>query len=232
MFKSNQVHYVYKIIQISIGPIVMAVFKEARQHTNSEVMVRLLTTLAENPDATQRDLATEMGISLGMMVSYMKSCVRKGFISSKKVAPRRWAYFVTPKGFAEKSRMVSGYLYRAMKFFRDTRVQLEELFDQCQKEDIQTIAMVGGGDVAEIALLVSQGFSVSLELIVQDEGYIEKLKGFDAVLVTDVANPQGTFDALKECIKEDKLLSIATLCIARKRINPARGLERENEADT
>lgn len=208
----------------------MAVFEEARQHTDREVMVRLLTTLSEKPEATQRDLATEMGISLGMMVSYMKSCVRKGFIRSKQVAPQRWAYFVTPKGFAEKSRMVSGYLYRAMTFFRDTRVQLEELFARCQKEGIQTIAMVGSGDVAEVAMLVSQGFPVSVELVMQSEGYIENLKGFDAVLVTDIANPQGTFDALKECIAEDKLLSIATLCIARKRINSARGLEREKEA--
>ncbi|USO01269.1 MAG: winged helix-turn-helix transcriptional regulator [Alphaproteobacteria bacterium] len=207
----------------------MAVFEEARQHTDREVMVRLLTTLAENPEATQRDLATEMGISLGMMVSYMKSCVRKGFVRSKQVAPRRWAYFVTPKGFAEKSRMVSVYLYRAMTFFRDTRVQLEELFGQCQKEGIQTIAMVGSGDVAEIAMLVSQGFAVSVKLVMQSEGYIENLKGFDAVLVTDIANPQGTFDVLKECIGEDKLLSIATLCIARKRVNSARGLEREKE---
>lgn len=210
----------------------MAVFEEARQHTDREVMVRLLTTLSEKPEATQRDLATEMGISLGMMVSYMKSCVRKGFIRSKQVAPQRWAYFVTPKGFAEKSRMVSGYLYRAMTFFRDTRVQLEELFGQCQKEGIQTIAMVGSGDVAEIAMLVSQGFPVSVELVMQSEGYIENLKGFDAVLVTDIANPQGTFDALKEFIVEDKLLSIATLCIARKRINSARGLEREKEVNT
>lgn len=205
----------------------MAVFEEARQQADLEVMVRLLTTLAENPEATQRDLATEMGISLGMMVSYMKSCVRKGFIRSKQVAPQRWAYFVTPKGFAEKGRMVSGYLYRSMTFFRDTRVQLEELLGQCQKQSIQKIAMVGSGDVAEIALLVSQGFTVRLELIAQEEGYTEKLKDFDAILVTDIANPQGTFDVLKECIGENKLLSIGTLCIARKRINSARRLERE-----
>lgn len=207
----------------------VAVFKEARQHTDQEVMVRLLTTLAENPEATQRDLATTMGISLGMMVSYMKSCVRKGFIRSKQVAPRRWAYFVTPKGFTEKSRMLSGYLYRAMTFFRDTRVQLEDLFRQCQHSGIQTIAMVGEGDVAEIALLVSQGFAVTLELVGQTEKYNEKLKDFDAVLVTDIANPQGTFDSLKEDIGEEKLLSIASLCIARKRINSARGLEQKKE---
>lgn len=209
----------------------MAVFKEAKQHTDHQVMARLLTTLAENPEATQRDLAIEMGISLGMMVSYMKSCVRKGFIRSKQVAPRRWAYFVTPKGFAEKSRMVSGYLYRAMTFFRDTRVQLEELFEQCHTEGIQTIAMVGSGDVAEIALLVSQGFAVNLEPVTHDADFCEQLKNFDAVLVTDIVNPQGTFDLLKENIAEDRLLSIASLCIARKRINSTRGLDREKETN-
>jgi len=90
--------------------------------------------------------------------------------------------------------------------------------------------MVGDGDVSEIAMLVSQGFAISLELIEQSEGYLEKLKSFDATLVTDIANPQDTFDVLKECLEEDKLLSIATLCIARKRINSARGLGREKEA--
>lgn len=205
----------------------MAVFEEARQHTDREVMVRLLTTLAENPEVTQRGLATEMGISLGMMVGYMRSCVHKGFIRSRQVAPRRWAYFVTPKGFAEKSRMVSGYLYRAMTFFRDTRVQLEELFGQCQRKGIQTIAMVGSGDVAEIALLVSQGFSVRLTLITKTGGYIHSLKDFDAVLVTDITNPQDTFDALKARIAENKLLSIPILCIARRRVHSAKRLERE-----
>lgn len=205
----------------------MAIFEEARQDADRQVMVKLLTTLSEKPEATQRDLATEMGISLGMMVSYMKSCVQKGLIRSKQVAPKRWAYFVTPKGFAEKSRMVSGHLYRAMKFYRDTREQLEELFGQCQKEGVQTIALVGGGDVAEISLLVSQGFAIRLKLFEQAEGFLEKLKSFDAVLVTDMVNPQGTFDFLKEYIGEGKLCSIATLCIVRKRINTDSGLEPE-----
>ena len=88
-------------------------------------------------------------------------------------------------------------------------MQLEELFGQCYKQGIQTIAMVGSGDVAEVALLVSQGFSVILELIAlpsidefqrisQAKEYVKKLRGFDAILVTDIANPQATFDAFKK----------------------------------
>ncbi len=116
----------------------MAVFEEARQHTEREVVVKLLTTLAEKPETTQRDLATKMGISLGMMVSYMKSCVHKGLVRSKQVAPRRWAYFVTPKGFAEKSSMVSGYLYSSMTFFRDTRPPSSASCGTCSDNRRQT----------------------------------------------------------------------------------------------
>tara|TARA_A100000171_G_C2136809_1_gene150938 strand:+ start:2977 stop:3666 length:690 start_codon:yes stop_codon:yes gene_type:complete len=210
----------------------MAVFEEARQNADREVVVKLLTTLADNPEKTQRDLAAEMGISLGMVVSYIKSCVHKGFVRSRQVAPRRWAYFVTPKGFAEKSKMVSGYLHRAMTFFRDTRVQLEDLFLNCQKQGIQRIAIVGSGDVARIAILASNGFSVNLELIEQKDDYIEKLKGFEAVLVTDLADPQGTFDTLKDFIEEEKLLSIATLCINRKRVNLSDSFVRKTATDS
>lgn len=210
----------------------MATFTEARKNADREVMVRLLNSLAENPEATQRDLATKLGISLGMMVSYMRSCTRKGYIRSTQVAPRRWAYFVTPKGFLEKSRMVSGYLSRALTFFRDTRLELEVLFRKCADSDIKNIAMVGVGDVSEVAFLVARGLDITLTVVSQTGNYIEKLHSFDAVLVVDVQNPQGIFDALKDHIKEERLLSIPALCIARKRINSARMLALEKETIT
>jgi DNA-binding MarR family transcriptional regulator len=214
----------------------MAIFAEARQHTDNTVVTKLLTTLSENPETTQRDLATEMGISLGMVVSYIKSCVRKGLVRAKQVAPRRWAYFVTPQGFAEKSAMVSDYLHRSMAFFRDTRVQLEELFTECASNGINKVAMVGNSDVAEIAKLVASSLAIELELVEpaesieiknlikrlnQDKNFIEQLNHFMAILVTDVVDPQGVFDYLKQHISENKLLSIPALCIVRKRVSMA-----------
>lgn len=195
----------------------MAVFEKEKNHTETKVMVKLLTKLSESPESTQRDLATEMGISLGMMVNYMKSCVKKGFIRTKQISPKRWAYFVTPKGFSEKSAMVSKYLYRSMTFFRDTREQIEEVFRYCENKKIKNIAIVGDGDVSEIAVLVSHGFSINLETVEVEN--IEKIKSFDAVLVTSTKDPQGTFDFLKEHILDEKLLSIEALCISRKRIS-------------
>ena len=196
----------------------MAVFEEARQDVDRKVVVKLLTTLAENPETTQRDLATEMGISLGMMVSYMKSCIHKGFVRSKQVSPKRWAYFVTPKGFTEKSIMATSYLCRAMTFYRDTRIQLEELFESCKERNIKTVALIGVSEVSEIATLVAKSFALELVLYDTNSFKYQDLQQFDAVLITDIVEPQNLFDSLKKEIKEERLLSIPILCIARKRV--------------
>lgn len=201
----------------------MPAFEEARQQTDQEVMVNLLTRLAEDPAATQRGLASELGIALGMMSQYMKSCMRKGYVRTKQVAPRRWAYFVTPAGFAEKSRMVVSHLSHSMGFFRETRIQVEAVFSAFKQHDIKKIALVGPGDVADIAELVAKDFDLSLFMCEKEAEF----SVFESALITDVIDPQGTYDVLKQRVEEEKIKTLPILCIARKRINSVAQLERK-----
>lgn len=203
-----------------------SVFKAAKQQTNHDITTKLLTKLSDNPETTQRDLATEMGISLGMVVSYLKNCVHKGYIRSKQVAPQRWVYFVTPKGFAEKSNMVAEYLQRSMSFYRDSRMQLDDLFLNCQNKGMKDIAMIGEGEMTEIALLVAKNHNLTLHPTLPKE---ESLTSFDAVLITDIKNPQGVFDNLTSSITEHKILSIKALCITRRRIENVEALNEQHE---
>lgn len=188
----------------------MAVFEESKQQTDRSVVIKLLTTLAENPETTQRNLAMEMGISLGMIVSYMKSCVRKGFIRSKQITPKRWAYFITPEGLKEKSLMVRDYLARSITFFKQAKAQCEEAFETCKANGWTKIALIGEGDLADIAKLVAQGTSIDVELVTEDMD----LKRLDAVLVTDVMNPQATYDAIKPKLAHNRILTLKILHIS------------------
>lgn len=199
----------------------MAVFQDAKKQTDQGVIVNLLTRLSEDPAVSQRSLADEMGVALGMMSNYMKSCVRKGYVRAKQVAPKRWAYFVTPKGFAEKSRTTVNYIANSMSFFRNLRIQLENLFAECQASGIVTLALIGHGDVAEVASLVSCGYTLQI----QQENLQSDLSAYDAVLVTDLNDSQGTFDLLKEKVEESKILTIPLLCIARKRVKTLAEIE-------
>ena len=189
-------------------------FQSAKEKADQEVMVNLLTRLAEEPTVTQRTLAGEMGIAVGMMNNYIKSSISKGYLRAKQVSPRRWAYFVTPKGFAEKSRMVVSHLSSSLTFFRTIRLQLERLFELCAEKDISNIALVGEGDVADMAFLVKQE-KMTLELkSLQDD-----LSSYEAILITDVMNPQGAYDLLKQRYLDSKILTLPALCIARKRVS-------------
>lgn len=131
----------------------MAAFQETRQQTEQKVMVHLLTEIEGNPSFTQRGLASELGIALGLMNQYLKRCITKGWVRASQVSPRRITYFLTPEGFKEKSHMVKDYLARSMAFFRDARTQCEILFAECQKKDGKKLALLVPGTL--LILLIS-----------------------------------------------------------------------------
>src|SRR3972149_3537538 len=92
---------------------------------DSTVILGILETVGRNGNVSQRTLAAEFGIALGLMNAYVKRCVKKGLIKVQEVPPRRFAYYLTPRGFAEKSRLTAGYLTSSFDFFRRTRQDCE-----------------------------------------------------------------------------------------------------------
>ncbi len=172
----------------------MAAFQDTREQTEQKVMVHLLSEIDKNPSFTQRHLASELGIALGLMNHYLKRSVTKGWLRASQVSPRRITYFLTPEGFLEKGRMVKDYLARSMTFFRDARSQCTDIFDRCKTNGWHQVALVGEGDLADIARLVA--LSVGVEVFVMDSK--ADFKDVQAILVTDVLNPQGVYDALRK----------------------------------
>ena len=189
----------------------MAAFQDTRQQTEQKVMVHLLTEIEGNPSFTQRGLASELGIALGLMNHYLKSCVTKGWIRATQISPRRISYFLTADGFKEKSHMVKDYLARSLTFFRDARTQCEALFAECQQKGWQKIGLIGAGDLADIAQLVAQGNDLQVSLVSQDGD----LKVYDAIVITDVINPQGTYDSIRDKVDPNRLLTLYLLHISK-----------------
>jgi len=190
----------------------MAIFQDIREQTEQKVMVHLLTEIERNPSFTQRSLASELGIALGLINHYLKSCVTKGWVRVSQISPRRITYFLTPEGFREKSQMVTACLARSLTFFRDARTQCEVVFEACLRKGRKKIALVGGGDLADIAFLVAQGTSLEVSVVHRDTSDLEM---FDAVLVTDVVSPQETYDFIQAKVDADKILVLDLLHISR-----------------
>lgn len=189
----------------------MAAFQDTREQTEQKVMVHLLSEIERNPSFTQRGLAGELNIALGLMNQYLKRCVTKGWIRASQVSPRRITYFLTPEGFKEKSHMVKDYLARSMSFFRDARAQCEEIFEFCKVQGWSKVALAGEGDLADIAKLVVSGDGFVIDVVSAKDN----LKKYDAVIVTDVINPQGTYDAIKHRVDYHRLLTLNLLHISK-----------------
>ena len=103
-----------------------------------EINYKLLKLLEEDPSLTQRQMAKEMGISLGKFNYCLKELVKKGFVkvdrfttSENKAA---YMYLLTPKGIEEKTRVTHGFLKRKIAEFEEIKQQIEELRQEMSKD--------------------------------------------------------------------------------------------------
>ncbi len=70
----------------------------------TRIVLGLLEYVGRGGEQSQRRLASELGVALGLANAYLKRCVKKGLVKVRQAPARRYAYYLTPRGFAEKSR--------------------------------------------------------------------------------------------------------------------------------
>ena len=99
-----------------------------------ETSYRLIKILEANPKASQRELAQEMGISLGKVNYCLKGLMEKGIIKAKNFKNSNnklaYAYLLTPHGIEEKSRITARYLKRRVKEYEALKKEIEMLKEE------------------------------------------------------------------------------------------------------
>lgn len=205
---------------------------DSRESQNSvnlsdHATLNLLSTLEENQHVSQRSLATRLGVALGMANGLLKRSVRKGLVKVQQAPAKRYAYYVTPQGFAEKSRLVADYLAASLSFFRKARNQYTALFDELLRQNKKKVVLYGAGELAEIAMLSAQETGIELVGVVAEgsnQSEICGLKVFpsaqdvdaDALVITCREKPQQAYDEMVELLTEEKIYDVPLLHISRK----------------
>lgn len=195
----------------------------------AKITLGLLNAVEANSALTQRTVANELGIALGLANAYLKRCVRKGLVKVKQVPANRYTYYLTPQGFAEKSRLTAEYLTVSFNFFRSARKQCVEAFDDCVTHGWRRVVLAGVGDLGEIATLCAAEVPVVLvgfyDPTFEADTFaglpiarrLDALPPFDAVMITDFRNPQATFDALVRAVQRERVVAPKLLRISRER---------------
>ena len=104
-------------------------------HTlTDEVRYRLLLYLEQHPEASQRELARELGVSVGKINYCMRALVERGWVKMrnfrKSTHKLSYAYILTPKGIEEKVRVTSSFLRRKIAEYEALSAEIERLSRQ------------------------------------------------------------------------------------------------------
>ena len=190
-----------------------------REDENPRIMLGLLELVERDGGQTQRHLASELGIALGLVNAYLKRCIKKGLVKVGEAPARRYAYYLTPQGFAEKSRLTVEYLTYSFSLFRRARADYAALLATAEARGFKRIVLAGVSDLAEIAAICAMDHGAEIVAIVDAEATAARFVGrpvvpsfgqvpgeFDAVLVTDVKTARETHAALLAKFGADRVL--------------------------
>jgi DNA-binding MarR family transcriptional regulator len=191
---------------------------------SSRIMLGLLDAVEQDRAHSQRHLASELGIALGLVNAYLKRCVKKGLVKVREAPARRYAYYLTPQGFAEKSRLTVEYLSYSFGFFREAKTSCSELFHAAKAAGHKTVVLSGRSDLAEIAALCAIEQNIKIAGVVQKHARQDQFVGlpvyenfdsvpvpFDAVVVTDMTDVHGASEAAAARVGAERVLVPALL---------------------
>jgi len=191
----------------------------SKMNNEAKITLGLLNMVHDNAQASQRSMADDLGIALGLANAYLKRCVKKGLIKISHAPANRYAYYLTPQGFSEKGRLTAEFLSQSLNLFRHARTQSAALFDQCQRNNWQRIVFFGASDLNEIFTLSARDYDVKLLAVITHTPGVDEyaglpatsdptaIKDVDAVIICDITDPQGAFEEASRHYPQKRILA-------------------------
>jgi DNA-binding MarR family transcriptional regulator len=199
------------------------------------IVLGLLTSVEVDGARSQRRIAAELGVALGLVNAYLKRSIKKGLVKVGQAPARRYAYYLTPQGFSEKSRLTIEYLSSSFALFRKAKEDYGKVFDHAHMLGLERIVLAGKSDLCEIAILCAVDGPVKIVAIVDSDdnespfigvkvvrSYADVAEPFDGVVVTDLARARTVFDEAIAAFGAQRVLAPDLLGLRSSRVQGAR----------
>ena len=180
--------------------------------------LEILEAIDETSNVTQRKLAKRMNVALGLANSYLKRCVRKGWVKIHQAPANRYLYYLTPTGFSEKGRLTAQYLSISFSFYRKAGDSCGEALRRCHSHGWNRLVLAGVSDLAEIASLKVLEHDLEIAGIYDRSCTTDNFLGqpvarrledcgpFDVCLLTDLAEPHATLELLRGQLEPGRII--------------------------
>ena len=183
----------------------------------------VLDELSKNNEITQRDLSKKLGIAVGLINSYIKNLANKGYITVSAIPKRRYLYYLTPRGFAEKTRLTYHHLHNFTSLYRVARRDFSILFHHLEEAGVKRVWFCGIDEVAEIAYLSLNEVDIKLTGVFDDARVGDDFFGHKIMSVNDTLEFNAEFivitsftggefaikDLIDKGVSKDKLIDVS-----------------------
>ncbi|MDP6725221.1 MAG: winged helix-turn-helix transcriptional regulator [Arenicellales bacterium] len=183
-----------------------------------QLTLNILDAIERQSDLSQRRLAGDLGIALGLTNSYLKRCIRKGLVKVSAIPSNRYLYYLTPKGFSEKTRLTAEFLSVSFSFYRQAGDSCQRIFKECENQGIEDLLFCGRSELAEIAFLKAMEFSINIVGIYVAESSnlapfytkpvwseFDQVNNHQGLLITDLNDPENLYRDLSEISAEETI---------------------------
>ena len=188
---------------------------------NEDMTLNVLSAVEADSKVTQRSLSEELGIALGLTNSYLKKCIDKGLIKIKQVPANRYSYYLTPRGFSEKTRLTAKYFKTSFNFYRKAKAECSQLLNNCLNRGQLKIVLSDYSEFAEIASIVALNSNIEILGIVGTvshntinipiKKHITMFGDFDCVIITNMEDINARYAELVKIVSKEKIIVPVTL---------------------
>ncbi|MGC1777962.1 MAG: winged helix-turn-helix transcriptional regulator [Xanthobacteraceae bacterium] len=199
---------------------------------DTRILLDLLNSVERDGGQSQRRLASELDVALGLVNAYLRRCVKKGLVKVTATPARRYMYYLTPQGFAEKSRLTVEYLSVSFGFFRRAKAECGIVFRAAAERGFHRLALAGISDLAEIAMICALDTGVKVTAMVDDKSTVPSFFGVrlastfdavaddcDAVLITDLRRTAELTELARARFEPDRVLTPSLLLPPPRAVN-------------
>ena len=188
----------------------MKTFANIKNSTDKKNILRILSDINNGIFHSQRKISRQLGISAGLANSYVKRCLKKGLIKLQTVPKKRYIYYLTPKGFIEKSKLTAEYLSSSFSLYRNMREDCLKILTKCKKENKKVI-LYSGSELSEVFILTAKEINLEFYGIVIPNSNLKNFFGInvfskvpknnikiETIILCDIKSSYDTFLELKK----------------------------------
>ena len=140
--------------------------------------LRLLEEIEQNHTPSQRYLAKQLNVSLGLVNSFIRRLAQKGYFKVTTIPKNRVKYILTPEGAAKKTKLTYEYIHYSYQFYKEARRKIRHIFQDLVEDGARSVVFYGIGHFAEIAYVSLQETPMEMIAMVDDIKKGERFMGF------------------------------------------------------